>query len=189
MRTTLIVAALGLALLQLQGCVPLVATGVGAGALMAADRRSSAAYIEDQEIELRAGKRIGDAFPKDTHVNVTSFNHDVLITGEVPSAEAQQKITDIVQSVGNVRKVYNQTVVGPVSLLTSRSNDAYITTKVKGRFLDAKRFQVNYVKVVTENGVVYLMGLVTAQEAADAAQLASTTSGVRKVVTLFQIVQ
>ncbi len=189
MRTTLIVAALGLALLQLQGCVPLVATGVGAGALMAADRRSSAAYIEDQEIELRAGSRIGEAYPKDTHVNVTSFNHDVLLTGEVPTAEVQQKITDIVQGVGNVRKVYNQTVVGPVSLLSSRSNDAYITTKVKARFLDAKRFQVNYVKVVTEDGVVYLMGLVTQQEADDAAQLASTTSGVKKVVKLFQIVQ
>ena len=189
MRTTLIVAALGLALLQLQGCVPLVATGVGAGALMAADRRSSSTYIEDQEIELRAGSRIGEAYPKDTHVNVTSFNHDVLITGEVPTAEAQQKVADIVQGVGNVRKIYNETVVGPVSLLSSRSNDAYITTKVKANYLDAKRFQVNYVKVVTENGVVYLMGLVTAQEADDAAQLASTTSGVRKVVKLFQLVQ
>lgn len=189
MRTTLTVAALGLALLQLQGCVPLVATGIGAGALMAADRRSSAAYIEDQEIELRAGSRIGEAYPKDTHVNVTSFNHDVLLTGEVPTAEAQQKITDIAQGVGNVRKVYNQTVVAPVSLFSSRSNDAYITTKVKARFLDAKRFQVNYVKVVTEDGVVYLMGLVTAQEAEDAAQLASTTSGVKKVVKMFQIVQ
>jgi len=189
MRTTLIVAALGLALLQLQGCIPLVATGVGAGALMAADRRSSSAYIEDQEIELRAGSRIGEAYPKDTHVNVTSFNHDVLLTGEVPTAEAQQKITDIAQGVGNVRKVYNQTVVAPVSLFSSRSNDAYITTKVKARFLDAKRFQVNYVKVVTEDGVVYLMGLVTEQEAEDAAQLASTTSGVKKVVKMFQIVQ
>ncbi|BBP05809.1 hypothetical protein TPL01_07160 [Sulfuriferula plumbiphila] len=189
MRTILTVAALGLALLQLQGCVPLVATGIGAGALMAADRRSSGTYIEDQEIELRAGSRIGEAYPKDTHVNVTSFNRDVLLTGEVPTPEARQKIADIAQGVGNVRKVYNETVVGPVSLLSSRSNDAYITTKVKARFLDAKRFQVNYVKVVTENGVVYLMGLVTSQEAEDAAQLASTTSGVRKVVKIFQIVQ
>jgi len=111
------------------------------------------------------------------------------LTGEVPTAEAQQKITDIAQGVGNVRKVYNQTVVAPVSLFSSRSNDAYITTKVKARFLDAKRFQVNYVKVVTEDGMVYLMGLVTEQEAEDAAQLASTTSGVKKVVKMFQIVQ
>jgi len=189
MRTTLTIAALALALSQLQGCVPLVATGIGAGALMAADRRSSSTYIEDQEIELRAGSRIGDAYPKNTHVNVTSFNHDVLLTGEAPTPEIKQKIADIAQGVGNVRKVYNEIAVGPVSLLSSRSNDAFITTKVKARFLDAKRFQVNYVKVVTENGVVYLMGLVTSQEADDATQLASTTSGVRKVVKLFQLVQ
>lgn len=189
MRTTLTIAVFGLALLQLQGCVPLVATGIGAGALMAADRRSSGTYLKDQEIALRAGSRIGEAYPENTHVNVTSFNHNVLITGEVPTAEARKKITDIVKGIGNVRTVYNETVVGPVSLLSSRSNDAYITTKVKTRFLDAKRFQANYVKVVTENGVVYLMGLVQPQEAEDAARIASTTSGVRKVVKIFEIMR
>lgn len=189
MRTTLTIAALGLALMQLQGCVPLVATGIGAGALIAADRRSSGTYIEDQEIALRTSNRIDAAYPDNTHVNVTSFNRNVLITGEVPTAEARQKIADIAKGVGNVRTVYNETVVGPVSPLSSRSNDTYITTKVKTRFLDAKRFQANYVKVVTENGVVYLMGLVQPQEAEDAAQIASTTSGVSKVVKIFEIVK
>lgn len=189
MRITWTAAALGLALLQLQGCVPLVATGIGAGALIAADRRSSGTYLEDQEIALRAGSRIGEAYPKDTHVNITSFNRNVLITGEVPTAEARQKVADIVQGVGNVRTVYNETIVGPVSLLSSRSNDTYITAKVKARFLDAKRFQANYVKVVTENGVVYLMGRVQPQEAEDAVEIAKTTSGVTKVVKIFESMQ
>jgi osmotically-inducible protein OsmY len=188
MRNTLTIAALALALLQLQGCVPVIIAGAGAGALVASDRRSTGTYIEDKEIQVRAGSRIGEAFPNNTHVNITSFNRNVLLTGEVPTGQAQQKIAEIAKGVGNVRTVYNETVVGPVSLLSSRTNDSYITTKVKTRFLDAKRFQVNYVTVVTEAGVVYLMGLVTAQEADDAAQIASTTSGVTKVVKLFEII-
>ena len=189
MRRTVLVAALGLALLQLQGCVPLIATGAGAGVLMATDRRTSGTYIEDQEIELRTANRIREAFPADNvHTNVNSFNRVVLLTGEVPDEVTKQKIYDIAKGVGNVRNVVNELVVGPTALLSARTNDAYITTKVKTRFVDAKRFPINAVKVTTENGVVYLMGLVTDQEGKDAAQIASTTVGVNKVVKMFEYV-
>ncbi|WP_189941739.1 BON domain-containing protein [Sulfuriferula thiophila] len=189
MRKLVMVAVLGLALLQLQGCVPLVATGAGAGVLMANDRRSSGAYVEDQEIELRTSNRVGDAFPSDyVHVNVTSYNRAVLLTGEVPDEATKQKIYDIAKAVGNVKNVTNELVIAPPALLSARTNDAYVTTKVKTRFIDAKRFPVTAVKVVTENKVVYLMGLVTDQEGTDAAQIASTTAGVAKVVKMFEYV-
>ena len=190
MRKTVVIAALGMALLQLQGCVPLVATGAGAGALMANDRRTSGAYIEDQEIELRTANRIGDAFPSDyVHVNVTSYNRAVLLTGEVPDDATKQKISDIAKNVGNVKNVTNELAIAPPALLSARTNDTYITTKVKTRFVDAKRFPITAVKVVTENGVVYLLGLVTQQEGNDAAEIASTTSGVKKVVKMFEYVE
>lgn len=189
MRRTILVAVLGLAILQLQGCLPLVATGAGAGMLMANDRRSSGSYIEDQEIELRIVNRVGDAYPGDNvHINVTSYNRSVLITGEAPDAATKQKITEIAKGVGNVKNVVNDVGIAPPALLSARTNDSYITTKVKTRFIDAKRFPITAVKVVTENGVVYLLGLVTNQEGADAAEIASTTAGVTKVVKMFEYV-
>jgi osmotically-inducible protein OsmY len=189
MRKAILVSALGLSLLQLQGCVPLVATGAGAGVLMATDRRSSGFYIEDQEIELRSANRTREAYPADNvHVNFTSYNQLVLITGEVPDEATKQKINTIVMGVGNVKSTYNELRISTPTLLSARSNDAYITSKVKTRFFDAKRFPATAVKIVTENGVVYLMGMVTQQEGADAAQIASTTSGVVKVVKLFDYI-
>ena len=189
MRKILVATALGLSLLQLQGCIPLIATGAGAGVLMATDRRSSGIYIQDQEIELRAANRTRDAFPADNvHVNFNSYNQMVLITGEVPDEATKQKINAMVMGIGNVKSTYNELRIVPAALLSARSGDAYITTKVKTRFFDAKRFPATAVKITTENGVVYLMGLVTQQEGADAAQIASTTSGVIKVVKLFDYV-
>jgi osmotically-inducible protein OsmY len=189
MRKAILVAVLGVALVQLQGCLPLVATGAGAGVMMATDRRSSGIYIEDQEIELRAANRAREAFPADNvHVNFTSYNQTVLITGEVPDETTKQKINSIVMGISNVKTTSNELRIAAASLLSSRSNDAYITTKVKTRFFDAKRFSATAVKIVTENGVVYLMGLVTQQEGIDAAQIASTTSGVTKVVKLFDYI-
>ncbi|NOT16781.1 MAG: BON domain-containing protein [Sulfuriferula sp.] len=189
MRKAILVAVLGATLVQLQGCLPLVATGAGAGVMMATDRRSSGIYIEDQEIELRAANRAREAFPADNvHVNFTSYNQAVLITGEVPDETTKQKINSIVMGISNVKMTTNELRIAPASLLSSRSNDAYITTKVKTRFFDAKRFSATAVKIVTENGVVYLMGLVTQQEGIDAAQIASTTSGVTKVVKLFDYI-
>ena len=190
MRRLLLLALAGTAVLPLlQGCVPLVAAGAGAGTMMAVDRRSSGSYIDDKEIEMRVGNHIETAFPGDyVHVDVMSFNRAVLLTGEVPDAQAQQKVAEIAQSVMDVAKVYNETKIGPPTSLTIRTSDAYLSTAVKTRFLDAKRFPVSAVKVTTEDGVVYLMGFVTQQEGEDAAKIASTTGGVIGVVKLFEYI-
>lgn len=172
----------------LQGCFPVVATGVGAGALMAGDRRTSGIYIEDQGIEIKGASRIEDKYKDGVHVNVTSFNRHVLLTGEAPSEEVKQGAGQVVMSVPNVIDVTNEMAIGNVAPYSSRSNDTYITSKVKARMIDANRFAPNHIKVVTENGVVYLMGMVTHREADDAAEIARTTSDVRKVVKVFEYI-
>ena len=171
-----------------QGCAPLLVGGAAAGGAMAAnDRRTVGAITEDQGIELKAAGRINERYPN-AHVNVTSYNRRVLLTGEVPEAAAKAQVERIVRGVENVQSVYNETIVAGVTSYTARSNDALITSKVKGRFLDANRFNALHVKVVTENGVVYLMGLVRRQEATDATEIARTTSGVQKVVRVFEYI-
>jgi len=183
----LLVAAIGI-LPALQGCIPVIAgAAVGAGALIAEDRRSSGTYVDDQGIELKAGNRIYEKY-RDAHVNVTSFNRVVLLTGEVASAEIKADVGKLVQGVAGVRVVQNELVVGPSSTMTGRSNDTYITSKVKTRFIDQRKFQVNHVKVVTEASVVYLMGLVRKAEAKDAAEITATTGGVNRVVQVFEYI-
>jgi osmotically-inducible protein OsmY len=174
-------------LVALQGCVPIVATGVGAGAMMAADRRTTGAYIEDQEIETKASNRITEQYKDKVHVNVTSYNRHALITGEVPDDATRTNVERIVASVANVKAVSNELLVSGNSSMSSRANDALITSNVKLRFLDNKKaFNADQVKVVTEDGTVYLMGLVFHKEGDAAAQIASTTSGVQKVVKVFE---
>lgn len=172
--------ALAGAVVVLQGC-----TDTGTGSLIAEDRRSSGTYVDDQGIELKAGNRISEKFP-DAHVNVTSFNRVALLTGEVPSATVKADVARIAEGVAGVRVVQNELVIGPASSTTAQSADSYITSKVKTRFIEQARFQVNHVKVVTEAGVVYLMGLVTKKEGSDAAQIAATTNGVTRVVQVFE---
>lgn len=173
---------------QLSGCVGAVAVGAGAGALMVSDRRPSETYLTDQGIEIRVANRIDERFGAKAHVNVTSYNRAVLLTGEVPDAAARAEAEKIAAEVPNVKAISNELEVAGVSSLSARSNDAYITSKVKGRFLDASKFSVNVVKVVTEGGVVYLLGIVSQAEADAAVEVARTTSGVRKVVRVFEIV-
>jgi osmotically-inducible protein OsmY len=120
------------------------------------------------------------------NVNVTSFNRNVLLTGEAPTEVLKKEIGKLVTGVENVRRVTNEIAVGDVSSFGSRSNDALLTSKVKARFLDGGEFQVNHVKVVTEDAVVYLLGLVKAKEADSAVDIARSTSGVRKVVKVFE---
>jgi osmotically-inducible protein OsmY len=174
----------------LQGCFPVVATGVGAGALMIADRRSSGAYIEDEGIELKASDRIGKKYKdnKGVHINVTSFNRNVLLSGEVPDESVKTDIADITKSIDNVRNVSNELIVAGATSLTSRSSDTLVTSDIKLRFAQDKRFDVNHVKVVTENGTVFLMGLVCEPEANAATEVASTTGGVQRVVRLFEYI-
>jgi osmotically-inducible protein OsmY len=185
------VAALITAVLpMLQGCLGLVATGagVGVGALMITDRRSSGAYVEDEVIERKAHSRVYDDFGDKTNVSVTSFNRSVLLTGEAPDERTKQEVERIVAGVPNVKGVTNEIQIAPASRLASRAQDGFITSKVKGRFLDANKFNANHIKVVTEAKVVYLMGLVTRKEADDATEVARTTGDVKKVVRVFEYI-
>lgn len=170
----------------LQGCFPVVVAGAGAGVLVATDRRTSGTYIEDEGIEIRAGSRISDKHKDLVHINITSFNRTVLLTGEVPSIEIKADIEKLVGEVPNVRSVANEVQIAGISALTARASDSFITSKVKARFIDVNKFSANHVKVVTEAGTVYLLGMVTRQEADDAVDVARTTGGVARVVKLFE---
>jgi osmotically-inducible protein OsmY len=174
---------------QITACVPLVVGGAAAGGAMAADRRTSGVYIEDQNIELKAQKSIDATFGDATHVNVTSYRGNVLLTGEVTDADAKARIENHVKTIESVKSVTNELVVGMESSLSSRANDSYLTSKVKAQFVSENRFQANYVKVVTENSVVYLMGSVTQAEADAAVEIARNTTGVEKVVKVFEYIQ
>jgi osmotically-inducible protein OsmY len=179
-------AGLLAAVLLVSGCAAVV---VGAGGIAAVnaleDRRTAGSQLEDESNELRAANRISERFPEGVHVNITSFNRAVLLTGEVPDAAARDAIEKIAAGLPNVRSVANELEVAGASSLASRSNDSIITSKVKVRLLDARRVNPLHVKVVTEAGVVYLMGILTQQEGNDATEVARTTGGVRKVVKVF----
>ena len=185
MRTA--VLALALATMLLQGCVPLVIGGAGAAAYSSLeDRRTTGIQIEDESIEVRASNRISDRFGSTVHVNVTSYNRIALLTGEVPDERAKADVEKIVRAVPNVRDVTNDLQVSGISSMVSRGNDSYLTSKVRGRLLDTKRVSNVHVKVVSESGVVYLMGVVTEQEADEAVEIVRNTGGVRKVVKVFE---
>ena len=169
----------------LSGCVAAVVGGAGTAVLVGEDRRTVGTVTEDQGIELKAANRINDKF-KDAHINLTSFSRMVLITGETINAASKAEIEKIVRAVENVRGVYNETAVAGASPLSARANDSFITSKVKARFVDERKFNAVHVKVVTEASAVYLLGLVKRQEADDAVEIARTTSGVQKVVKLFE---
>ena len=187
MRTAIL--ALCLALPLVQGCGALVAGGAAAtGVVVSQDRRTMGTLTEDEGIEIKAASRISERFKEGVHVNVTSYNRMVLLTGEVPDAAARTEVERIAWEVQNVRGVHNELAIAGVSSYTVRSNDALITSKVKGRLLDSQKLNPIHIKVVTENSIVYLMGLVTKQEADDATEIARTTSGVQKVVRVFEFV-
>ncbi|HSN32206.1 MAG TPA: BON domain-containing protein [Ideonella sp.] len=180
---TLAVAAL------LAGCAPLLVGGAAVGsAMMVTDRRTSGTQLEDQEIELKAVNRSREITGDPGHVNATSYNRLVLLTGEVPSDADKAKVVQSVATIDNVRKVVDELAVMGASSLTARSNDTLLTTKVKTSLIDAKDVFANSVKVVTERGTVYLMGIVTEREANRAADIARTVPGVQKVVRVFDIV-
>jgi osmotically-inducible protein OsmY len=182
--TWLMVAALPL----LGGCAAAVIGGAAAtGVLVANDRRTVGTVTEDQGIEIKASTRVGDRV-KDAHINYTSYNKLVLLSGEVPNAAARDDAERIVRGVENVRGVYNELQVAGNSALTSRTNDSYLTSKVKARFVDGGKFNPVHVKVVTENSVVYLLGMVNRAEGEAATEIARTTGGVQKVVRLFEYV-
>ena len=172
------------------GCAPvLVAGAVGGTALVVADRRSTGTEVDDEGIELKLENDIGGAgFGDQVHVNVTSYDGIVLLTGEAPTQDLVAQIAEMARRIPKVRRVENEIVVGPVTSLSSRTNDSYITSKVKSRFVEANKFYANHVKVVTERQVVYLMGIVKHDEGEAAGQIAATTSGVVRVVKLFEYI-
>src|SRR2546427_6173115 len=182
------IAAVMLSAMMLDGCIPLVMTGVGAGALVATDRRSAGTQLDDEIIEDKILTTVVDRYRNDAHVNVTSYNGNVLLTGEVPTERARSDVLDIARTTAKVRTVQSELVVGPVTDLGSRSNDTLITSKVKARFVEAQKFQINHVKVVTERGTVYLLGVVRRDEGDAAADIARTTSGAQRVVKVFEYV-
>ena len=171
---------------QLSGCFPAVVGGAAAGGAMAADRRTSGIYVEDENIELKTLKRLSQYMDKASHINVTSYNRIVLLTGEVPNDGQLAQAETLTREVSNVRNIHNGLTIGPASSIGDRSNDTYLTTKVKARFVSENLFPANVVKVVTEASVVYLMGIVTEKEGEDAVEIARTTEGVTKVVKVFE---
>ena len=172
----------------LNGCVPVVAGGAAAGGLAAADRRTSGAYVDDEGIEWKALTEIEKQLRNKIHVNVTSFNRNVLLTGEVLDEETKKQAESIAKEIANVRNVTNELQIGLASTVPDRSRDSYLTSLVKGKMYKENRFPPNYVKVVTEASVVYLMGMVTRQEAEDAVDIARSIDGVEKVVKVFEYV-
>ncbi len=172
----------------LTGCAAAVVGGAATGASVANDRRTMGTFIEDEAIELKALKAIIDdkEVSEQTHLNVTSFNTVLLVSGEAPTEELRSRVIQIVKNVEKVSHVHDEiTIAGPSSLM-SRSGDTLITTKVKTKLLTENNLDGTQIKVVTENGVVYLMGLLNRDDATKATEIARQTGGVQKVVKLFQ---
>ena len=173
----------------LSGCVALLLGGaVVGGSLVATDRRSSGTQIDDQSIELKSGTRVREVLGDRGHVNVTSYNRMVLLSGEVPTEENKAAVEQAVAKVDNVRSVFNELSVQTASSLSNRSNDALVTSKVKATLVDAGDISANAFKVVTERGNVYLMGRVTEREAERASDLTRSISGVQKVVRVLEVI-
>lgn len=188
LRAAVVAAALAGSTL-LSACAPLVVGGAMlGGTLMATDRRTSGAQIEDQSIELKAMNRVREVIGDRGHVSITSYNRVVLITGEVLSEADKATVEQAVQRVQNVKSTVNELGIMAPTSLTSRSNDALLTSKVKATFIDAKDLYANAVKVTAERGTVYLLGRVTEREAERATELARTVGGVQRVVRLFEII-
>ena len=175
-------------LVAAQGCIPVIVGGTGMAVAMVPDRRSTGTYVEDEGIEWKASKWISDRLGDKVHLNTTSFNRKLLLTGEAFNEASRDEAGRVAATVENVREVVNELRVAPTSTFSARSSDSYISSKVKARFVDQKDFHIQHVKVVTEAGVVYLLGLVSQKEGDAATEIARTTSGVQKVVRVFEYV-
>ena len=173
---------------SLSACAPMMVGGALMGSLVATDRRTSGAQLEDEGIELRAASRIRENLGDRVHISVTSYNRQVLLTGEVPSAQDRAMVEQIVAKVENVRSTVNELAVLGNTTLTQRSSDVLVTTRVRAGLVDARDLFANAFKVVTERGTTYLMGRVTQREADRATEVVRTTQGVQKVVRLLEII-
>ncbi|MFT4190539.1 MAG: BON domain-containing protein [Comamonas sp.] len=183
-----IAAALAIAATTLTACFPLAVGAVGGGALVAVDRRSPGAQLDDQAIELKAANRIRDVYAYNVHVNVTAYNRRVLLTGSVPSETHRQRIEQIVREIENVRGIFNELKVANSATLTERSSDGLITSRVKAALIQNSELSATAFKITTERGTVYMMGLVTQREADLAASVVRGMSGVQRVVRVLEII-
>lgn len=179
-----------LVIITIQGCAAAVVAGGATGAAVAVDRRTTGTMIEDESIELKAGQafRNDPEINDNAHWNVTSFNTIVLVSGEAPTQEMKERMGNIIQGLPKVSHVYNEITIAAPSALVSRSSDSLITSKVKTKLLTLDNFDGTKVKVVTEKGVVYLMGLVSHEESDRATEATRQVGGVQKVVKLFQYI-
>ena len=188
LASSLVAGALAFAsLASLQGCIALLGAGAVAGGLSLNDRRTGGTQIEDQAIEMKSGGRLRDAIGDKGHVNVTSYNRIVLVSGEVPSDADKTAAEKAVRDIEGVSNVVNELEVGANSTINTRSSDTVITTRVKSALIDAKDVQASAIKVITERGNVYLMGRVTEREATRASEVARAQPSVLKVVRVFEI--
>ena len=186
MKATLAVLALAA---LVSGCAPLLIGGAVIGsALIVTDRRTAGTQLDDEAIELKANSRMNEAFGDRARVSTTSYNLIVLLTGEVPTEADKATASQVIARIDNVKSIVNELLVGPQNSFSEKAKDTFITTKVKASLLDAKDLFANSIKVVTNRGVVYLMGRLTEREATRAAEVARGVSGVVKVVRVFDIV-
>ena len=187
-RPVALLAAAAAAVLALAACAPLIVGGamVGGG-MVAIDRRTSGAQVEDQAIELKANSKVRELATLG-NVSITSYNRMMLITGEVPTEDDRSKVEDALSRMENVRSVVNELEVANNASFGTKSGDSLLSAKVKASFLDAKDIQANAFKVVTERGTVYLMGRVTEREATRAGDIARSVPGVQKVVRVFEVI-
>jgi osmotically-inducible protein OsmY len=187
-RTSLALVLVGTTLGTLTACFPLVMGGAVMTGMVATDRRTAGTVVEDEGIELRSTSRIRENVGDRGHVNVTSYNRQVLLTGEVASAQDKQLAEQIVSGVDNVRHIVNELSVQGNSTLTQRSSDSLVTGRVKAALVDAKDLSTNAFKITTERGTVYVMGRVTTREATRATEIISATTGVQRVVRILETI-
>ena len=174
---------------SMTACVPLILSGaVAGGSLVATDRRTSGAQLEDEGIELRALSRLRGEIGERSHVNLTSYNRQVLLTGEVANAQDKQLIEQTVSRVENVNSIINELAIMGNATLTQRSSDALVTGRIRATLVDTTDLYANAFKVVTERGTTYLMGRVTQREADRATEVVRSVPGVQKVVRIFEII-
>ena len=183
--TPLVMGAMLLSVL-LSACAPAMFGGVIGTAMVASDRRTSGAQVDDEAIEIRGVSAMRENFGTNTHINITGYNRQVLLTGEVPNDQQRLQAEQLVSKLPNVRSIVNELAVGPASTLGERSNDAIITARVKAAMVDTEDVFANVYKVVTERGTVYLMGRVTQREAQRATEVARSVGGVKRVVRVFE---
>jgi len=186
-RLSLSLIVLALTVPALQGCFPAVVAGAAVGVMSAHDRRTTGTQTDDETTEWRARARVPEQYKAQSRVNFTSYNRRLLITGEVPNEDAKSAIEAEARKLEGVREVYNELAIGPISTLSQRSNDSFIDSKVKARLVDSNQVSANHIKVVTERGATYLMGVVNDREAKVAISVARTTAGVRKVVNILEV--